>query len=220
MKNKIVIISLVVLGIILAVLVGFYFGRQNKSSVNSPENTVQQIPAGNQGKMDGGTGLNNQTNNKQLQNKLVTNDFEITLPAGWRKTEPIMGASAMAVNANEQLSDPAAQKINFKSYVAVSYDTLQGKNLSGYLQTVKNQLSQTISNVIFTNEQDTMINGISARAIEAELTQQGVNYKILMIVVSGKGNDVWIMSFNTTKSSWDGYKENFSNIAKSFSLKK
>ena len=194
--------------IILAVLVGFYFIRQN------------QAPVENQEKMDGGTRVNNQTNNEQSQNKLVTDDFEVTLPAGWEKTAPAMGTSAMAVNRNEKLDDPAAQKINFKSYFAVSYDMLQGKSLSEYLQTVKNQLSQTISNVVFANERDIMINGRSARAIEAELTQQGVNYKILMVVVTGKGDDVWVMSFNTIKSSWDGYKETFSDVAKSFSLKK
>ncbi|MBU1017688.1 hypothetical protein KKA33_01525 [Patescibacteria group bacterium] len=220
MKNKIIIITLIVLGIMLAILAGFYFVRQNKSSVNSPENTTQQVSAGSQEKIDIGAGLNNQTNNEQLQNKLVTDDFEITFPVGWRKTEPVMGVSVMAVNTNEQLSDPAAQRINFKSYAAVSYDTLQGKSLGEYLQSVKSQLSQTISNVVFTNEQDIIINNRSARAIEAELTQQGVNYKILMIVVAGQGDDVWVMSFNTIKSSWDGYKEIFSNIAKSFSLKK
>ena len=147
MKNKIIIIALIVLGIILAVLVGFYFIRQN------------QAPVENQEKMDGGTRVNNQTNNEQSQNKLVTDDFEVTLPAGWEKTAPAMGTSAMAVNRNEKLDDPAAQKINFKSYFAVSYDMLQGKSLSEYLQTVKNQLSQTISNVVFANERDIMING-------------------------------------------------------------
>ena len=133
---------------------------------------------------------------------------------------PAMGASAMAVNANESINDPAAQKINFKSYFAVSYDTLQGKSMSEYEQIVKSGLQQTISNVVFTKEQDMTINGKSAHALEAELTQQGVNFKILLVVVRGQGDDVWVMSFNTTKSSWDGYKETFYGVANSFNLKK
>jgi len=32
--------------------------------------------------------------------------------------------------------------------------------------------------------------------------------------------DVWVISFNTTKTGWDGYKEIFYSIADSFSLKK
>ena len=210
MKNKIVIIIIIIVAAVMATAVGFYFTQKNKSSANPVGNTT---PAGQ-------FETNDQTNSEQPQNKLITDDFEIILPEGWRQTAPAIGSSAMAVNADEQLNDPAAQKINFKSYFAVSYDMLQGKSLSEYLQTVKNQLSQTISNVVFANERDIMINGRSARAIEAELTQQGVNYKILMVVVTGKGDDVWVMSFNTIKSSWDGYKETFSDVAKSFSLKK
>jgi len=191
MKNKTIVIILIVLGVALAVLIGIYFIRQNK-----------------------------QIDTEQSQNKLATNDFEVGLPTGWRQTAPAMGVSAMAVNANEHIDDPAAQKINFKSYFAVSYDTLQGKNISEYAQTVKSGLQQAISNSIFTKEQDMTINGRSARAMEVELTQQGVNFKVLMVIVKGQGDDFWVMSFNTTKSSWEGYKETFYDIANSFSLKK
>ena len=157
---------------------------------------------------------------KQPQNKIITDDFSINLPTGWKQTTAAMGASAMAVNANEDINDPTAQKINFKSYLAVSYDIFQGKNMNDYLQTVKNGLSQTISNVIFIKEQDMTINGRPAHAIEMELIQQGVNFKILMVVVKGQGDDAWVISFNTIKSGWDGYKETFYNVANSFSLKK
>jgi len=217
MKNKVTIIALIIPGIALVVLVGFYFVKQNKSLINLPQNAMQsnQASTGNQEKANDGIGVNN-----QIQNKLVTDDFEVTLPVGWEKTAPAIGASAMAVNRNEKLDDPVAQKINFKSYLAVSYDTLQGKGMSEYLQTVKNGLSQIVSNVVFTNEQDVMINGRSAHALEAELAQQGVNFKILMVVITGQGEDVWVMSFNTIKSSWDGYQETFSDMVQSFSLKK
>ena len=238
MKNKTIVIILIVLGVALAVLIGIYFIRQNKSPVNPSENAAQQnqngvpansasentatnqAPASNPEGTASGTGTNKQTNTEQSQSKLVTDDFDINLPAGWRQTAPAMGASAMAVNANEHIDDPAAQKINFKSYFAVSYDTLQGKNMSEYAQTVKSGLQQAISNAVFTKEQDMTINGRSARAMEVELTQQGVNFTILMVIVKGQGDDVWVMSFNTTKSSWEGYKETFYDIANSFSLKK
>jgi len=205
MKNKIVIIVLIFLGIALAVSISVYF--------------TKQTPAENQKGTESGTGAGNQANAEQPQNKIITDDFSINLPSGWKQTAPAIGASAMAVNANENINDPAVQKINFKSYLAVSYDTLQGKSMSDYLQIVKNGLSQTIQNVIFTKEQDITINENAAYAIEAELVQQGVNFKILMIVIAGQGEDVWVISFNTTKNSWDGYKETFYNIADSFSLK-
>ena len=150
----------------------------------------------------------------------MTDDFEISLPEGWQKTAPAIGASAMAINGEEKLDDPAAQKINFRSYFAVSYDTLQGKSLSEYLQNIKSQLQQTISNAVFSQEHDVTINDRVARAFEADFTQQGVNFKILMVAVKGVDDDVWVISFNTIQSSWAEYKEIFSNIANGFRLKK
>lgn len=228
MKNKTIISILITLGIVLTLLIGAYFIGQNKSPSNPPENTAQQNQSGtaNQApaqKPEGttsGTGTNKQIDTEQSQNKLVTDDFEVNLPAGWRQTAPAMGASVMAISVDEHINDPAAQKINFQSYFAVSYDTLQDKNMSEYLHIVKNGLRQTISGVVFTKDEDMTINGRPAHAIEAELTQQGVNFKILMVVIAGQGKDVWVMSFNTTKSGWGGYKETFYGIANSFNLKK
>jgi len=211
MKNKIVILVLIIVVVVIAALISFYFIKQNKPLINSSENTAQQTPMGNQ---------NNGMGDEQLQNKLVTDDFDVVFPLGWQKTEPVIGASAMAVNVSEQLNDPAAQKINFRSYFAVSYDTLQGKNLAEYMQTVKDALSQVVSNTVFANEQDVNINDKSVRAVEGELTQQGVDFKVLIVAIPGEGDDVWVMSFNTTKSSWDEYKSVFSEIVRSFRLKK
>ncbi len=205
MKKKIIILVFFI--IILAILSGFYFFKQDKY-IDLPENIKNNIEK------------NNQLSNEQIQKKLITDDFEITLPMGWEQTVPAIGTSAMAINKEEKSDDPTIQKINFKSYFAVSYDILQGKNLNGYLQNIKNTLSQTISNVVFTNEQDLLVNNKSARAVEAQLTQQGVDFKVLMIVIEGQEDDVWVISFNTTESYWDNYKGIFSDIVKSFILKK
>lgn len=200
MKNKTIIIVLIILVIVSAVLIGVYFIKQNKAPANSS--------------------LENDAATEQPQNKIITDDFSINLPVGWDQTAPAIGASAMAVKTNENINDPAAQKINFKSYFAVSYDTLQGKSMDDYLQTVKNGLSQAIPDIAFTKEQDMTINNSFAHAIEAEIIQQGVNFKILVVVVAGQGEDIWAISFNTTKGSWDGYEETFYSVADSFSLKK
>jgi len=210
MKNKILIISLIVVAIAVATIIVFYFIQKDKAPVNFVENNAPLNRPG----------VNNQINVEQAQNKLVTDDFEISLPEGWQKTEPAIGTSAMAVNGDEKLNDLAAQKINFRSYFAVSYDILQGKDLSEYSQGIKSQLQQIISNPVFTQEHDTTINGKAARAFEADFIQQGVNFKILMVAVKGVDDDVWVISFNTLQSSWAEYREIFSDIAGSFSLKK
>ena len=219
MKNKTIIIISVCLGVILAVLIGVYFFKQHKSTVNNAEN----IPQENFGDTNNTTANKSQgkTNDtaKQFQNKLETDDFSVNLPNGWAKTSPAIGTSAMAINMNENISDPATRKINFKSYFAVSYDTLQSKSMDEYMQTVKSGLQQAIPDIIFTENKNIEINGKPARALEAELAQKGVNFKILMVAIKGNGDDVWVISFNTTKSNWDGYKEIFYYVANSFNLK-
>ena len=209
MRNKITIIVSIIVIVAIAAVIGFYFIQKNKAPASLIENNMPLRQSG----------ANDQISSEQSQNKLITDDFEINLPEGWRKTAPAMGSSAMAVNADEQLNDPAAQKINFRSYFAVSYDTLQGESLNEYLQGVKSQLQQTISGVVFAQEHDTTINGKAARAFEASFIQQGVNFKILMVAVKGTGDDVWIISFNTLQSAWAEYQKTFSDIAGSFSLK-
>jgi len=227
MENKTIIIILIVAVVVAAALVGVYFIRHNKLPSNSSQNTAQQNqtsdllnPAPEDTSLNQtSTQANNPANTIQPQSKMITDDFSIDLPAGWKQTAPAMGASAMAVNADENINDPAAQKINFKSYFAVSYDTLKGKNINNYSQTIKDGLSQTFPDAIFSNEKDITINGNSAHTMEVEFAQQGVNFKILMVAVVGQGDDAWVISFNTTKSAWDGYKEIFSNIANSFIVK-
>jgi hypothetical protein len=228
MKNKNLVFILLGIIVILAILAGVYFLIQNKSDVGPTENTVQEkqnntlpnLPLENKEGSGSEAKMDIPTDNQQPQNKIITNDFSINLPAGWQQSAPAMGTSAMAVNTNEQINDPAAQRINFKSYFAVSYDVFQGENLDDYIQIVKNQLLQAIPSTTFTKEQDMTINISSARAIEAELTQQGVNFKILIIAIAGQGEDVWVISFNTAKSAWPEYEAIFYSIADSFSFEK
>ncbi len=212
MKNKNIILAIIILIVAVLILIGFFVFRQNK-----PESIDQnEISPNNQENIEEG----DSSNTEQTENKLVTNDFSLNLPAGWIKTDAIEGITAMAVNSKENITDPAAKAINFKSYVAVSKDALGGKSLKEYMQAVKDGLGKTISNIIFSNEKELVINESSAYAIEAELIQQNVNFKVLIVVIQGKGDDVWVISFNTTASDWAGYTETFSNIANSFILKK
>jgi len=154
------------------------------------------------------------------QSELATNDFSLNLPKGWQRAEAGIGISAMAVNIEENVTDPAAQKINFKTYLAVVYDTLQNRTLGDYLQSAKNGLRQAVPSVVFAKEEELSVNGRPTFTLEAELTQQGVNFYVLMAMIKGEGDDVWVMSFNTVKDSWQEYKKEFYNTINSFTLKK
>lgn len=199
MKNKFVVLASIILGIVLLIVAGMYFIRKNKVLVNSTDKT---------------------TLTTIKEEKIVTDDFSINLPNGWTQTTAPAGAIAMVVNSNDNITDPAAKKINFQSYFAVVHDTLKGKSLKEYTQLVKNFLQQNNSSVVFSQEQDLTINGQSAHQIEIEMTQQEVNFKVLLILINGQADDIWSLSFNTAKSNWEDYKEIFYSTANSFIIKK
>jgi len=212
MKNKSIFSVLIILCVVLAILAGVYFIQKNKKSIDfSTEVTLTT---------KGLIEEENQEVSEKSQNKIITDDFSINLPDGWKQIDAAIGTSAMAVNMNEHISDPAAQKINFSSYFAVIYETLGEKSIKEYVEITKQALEQSISSVVFNQEQDLTINGQTAYQIEAEITQQGVDFKILLVFIKGQNDDVWTISFNTTKSNWEEYKEIFNNIANSFIVKK
>lgn len=197
-KKKIIIIALIIIGAILVAGSGFYFlGKDKPVEEKIPEN-----------------------NDQQSQSKIVTDDFDVVLPAGWEKIQPMMGTLAMANKADEKLNDPPAEKINFKTYFAISYDTSEVENLSEYMEMAKQQVLQNIPNAIFLNERDMTINERPAHVVESELSQQGVDFKVLMVIIAGEGDDIWGISFNTVESKWEEYEGEFFDIVESFNLKK
>jgi len=64
-----------------------------------------------------------------------------------------------------------------------------------------------------------IINERSARAFEAEMVQQEIDFKVLVVAIQEDENNVWVISCNTLKSKWDDYREMFAESVKSFTLK-
>ena len=172
----------------------------------------------NPGDTENETGENKQVDTEQSQNIIVTDNFSINLPAGWAQTQPIKEILVMAVNADENISDPAAQKINFRTYFAIVHEELEGKSMDEYLQNLKDYLSVSIPGTVFTKEEDIIIDDKPTHVMEIELTQNDVNIKALSAIINEQGSSVWVVSFNTTKDNWDRYKETFYGTANSFKL--
>jgi len=211
MRNKFIVITLIILSVVLAILVGVYFVQKNKLPVDFADKTTSTTKSPIEAGTQEGAGDD--------ADKIITDDFSINLPDGWKQTAASMGATAMVVNSNEHITDSAAQKINFQSYFAVVYGTLDGKSMKEYTQIVKNSLQQKFGSVVFAKEQDLTINGQPVHQIEIEINQQGVNFKVLLVLIKGQADDAWMLSFNTTKSNWEDYKEIFYTTADSFIVK-
>ena len=196
--------------IILIVVVGagltFYFLNQNKNS-NSKE-TVN-LPK-----------LEEMTNTPESTTDLyVGDDFTIIRPKDWIQTQ-IQSTLVSFQNPNEKYQEgSAASKINFKSYIAVSFDNTQGKTFEEIAKLVKQQIQAVVPSVSFGSETDEMIDGQPAKIIEADLSQQDVDFKVLMAVIM-KDDKYFTVSANTTAQKWTEYNEIFYDTFRSFKFKK
>ena len=202
MSNKKIIYIAIALIAIFGIVAGIYLTKEDKLPNGGLNNEI----------IEENNFTNNGTDQKTEENLLVKDDFSINVPEGWQETAAPQGISAMVVNINEEVTDPAAKRINFKSYFSISYDSSQGRSREEYLEYTKNILEQSIPEIVFTHQE--------AQAIEAEITQQGVDFKVLIVMVNGVGEeDIWAISFNTTKDKWNEYKDLFYETAGSFLAK-
>jgi len=187
--KKIFFIFIIILAIVGAAL-GIYYSQSNKVYPEEQKETQEAF--------------------------LVKDDFSVLLPQGWKESAGFQGVSAMATNAEEEITDPEAKKVNFRTYYSVTYDVLQGRTMEDYAEYVKESLRQLLVSVDFVREEATELNGRDAHVIEIELYQQGINLKVLMFLIKGEGDDLWLISFNTAQSNWDQYQDLFREIAASF----
>jgi electron transfer flavoprotein alpha subunit len=153
------------------------------------------------------------------ENLLDREDFSILLPEGWQEAETGDTVSAVVINTAEEITDPKAQAINFKTYFAVNHDLLQGAGVAEYAQAFKAQISQMDTTAVFSQERETTVNGQPALAFEVDMMQEEIDFKVLVVVIKGASDDVWILTFNTLENNWAGYINLFSQIINSFKIK-
>ncbi len=150
---------------------------------------------------------------------LEKTDFSISMPAGWTETTPPAGITLMAVNASEDITGSDAEKINFRTYYSVIYDSLTGRTKEEYIAVSKQSLTEAIPGLTITDEDSDTINAQDVYFMEAEFNQRDIDFKSLLTIISGEEDDIWIISFNTMKSNWKTYKGTFYDISESFKLK-
>lgn len=161
-----------------------------------------------------------QENIEEENRVFATDDFSIRYPEGWRSVQAPVGVSAIIINQNEIISDPQAKKANFRSYLSISYDSYGQTTQDQYITTVKQQLLVALPGSEFLHENKTSVNGRDAYAFEIKGTQNGFDFHVLMVIVEGEGEDVWVLSFNTLESLWDGYLDTFADTTNTFVVKK
>ncbi len=203
-------ILIVVVILVIVVVAGFLIFTLNKSRDLSEQNG-QEVAGINRGEI--------REKGEPEDKTVLGNGFSIKVPQGWAEQQNPMGVSLMAVDILSPVSNERARQINFHPYYTVTLDSLQGLEEKQYIEILKQAVAQATPGVIFQNENTLEINANKAYALEGELTQNEIDFKILIILIRGKGNDIWVVSFNTTKVDWDQSASKFTEIANSFLIR-
>ncbi len=204
MQNKNLILSVALTIIILAVIGGLYFTGKLSFNSESPSENVE-TPSGN--------------NQEPTANLIDEPEFSMKISEGWTRVTPPQNVAAMVVNIGEEITDPEAQKIGFKTYYTASHDVLAGRTSDEYLEAAKGDLDKALPGITYTKEEDSSFDGQDASIVEAEVTQMGVNFKVLLVFIWHENENVWVLSFDTSKSNWDGYRDLFYSTAQTFHVK-
>ena len=150
---------------------------------------------------------------------IVMDDFTMSIPLGWEKTDAPQGSIAMVINNDEEVINARVKAMDFKTYSAVSKESLNGRIFGIYLEDYKDTLTQLYEGITFTHEEQTTINGQEAQVIEAKLTVNKVNFNVLFVLIKDNNENVWTITFNTASYNWDGYMKLFYQTAGSFRIR-
>ena len=150
---------------------------------------------------------------------VLKDGFSVVVPEGWSEKPAPMGASMMVINTSQKTSDERAKLINFQDYYTVLLDSQENLGEGEYIEILKNQLKQVAPDIEFFNEKFLEVNANEAYTFEANMRQNEIDFKILMVTINGKGNDVWVLTFNTTELDWDEYFDVFQEVVNSFSIR-
>lgn len=150
---------------------------------------------------------------------LVKDKFEIDHPESWVKLTPPAGIQVLLNSVREEPIDSEKEKDGFKTYLAITYDTLQGKTREEFISYVKNILTDSLPFITFEKEEIITIDEREATVLEAIIIQEEYTFNSLLVIISGEGDDMWTLSFNTSEIRWEDSKDLFYKITNSFKLK-
>lgn len=213
-KSFSIFITIIIIFVFAAMAYWFLSTQINLSGVNHPITNLVNNAA-----PSAVSGNNLNQNQPSAENVFATDDFSLTYPAGWQSVPAITGVSAMVVKEKENISDPEAKKMNFQSYLAVSYDSSEGKTKEEVVEYVKSEVAAVLPDVVFSNENFSTVNGREAYATEITFRKSGLDFHVLEVIIWGMENDLWALSFNTLEEMWQGYSSDFEKMTQSFIVK-
>lgn len=208
MKKSLSIIMAVV--VIVGGGIGLYVALQHNDNETGAGNTVTNTLVSN---------ANAYMNvNTATPGTYIGDGFTLLQLPGWIQGH-LSGTLVSFHNEREQQpAGSAAAAINFQSYIAVSFDTTNGRSPAEVYQRTIDDIISTIDGVNIFDTDDETVNGLTATFTAMEFVQQDVEYTV-MVAVYDAGDRYYVVSFNTTSELWIEYKDSFYEVARSFMLK-
>ncbi len=147
----------------------------------------------------------------------IGDDFVLKLPLGWEATTPVPGTVATVFNKSEDNSkNPAAAKINFKSYIAVTF-VINKKTLDQTITDLQAEIAKQITKPSFSKPQDLTIDNMPGKTFEASFNKDGMDFVVILGLV--KNNDkTFIVSGYTLSERWEQNKPTFLEAIKNFKI--
>ena len=196
MNNKIIYI---VIGLLVLAAAGFFLWKDWTNPLSEQEEQQEE------------TTFNTFVNND--------NEFELQIPSTWMEVVAPEGIRVLLSNIGEEQIDSEREKEGFRSYLAVTYDVLDEKTMDEFVDYVEGVLESSLPSIEFATATSMTIDTREARAVEALVTQDGYEFKTLLVIIKGDDGDVWTLSFNTAEIRWNHTKDLFYQMAESFKLK-
>lgn len=148
---------------------------------------------------------------------LKKDGFTILVPAGWTEVDYMAGATIVA-NPGEENLDPVLKKSGFKSYFSVTREKMGEKTWEQAVVYVETIVNGSAPEIKYSKQEDGKTLGRASHYWEADLARDGTKFKVLVYAVRGKGDDLWILTFNTGASMWPAYTRLTPKVFDSFRL--
>jgi len=203
-SNKTLLIVIVIV-VVIGAAAAIYFFTQSKETTNTATESST-------------TETNTTTStNTVSETRYQGDDFSILNPADWTQSQ-ISGTLVSFHNTSEVHPEgSAAKKINFQSYLAVSFDMTNERSLVETNDLTINQIKAAIPSAEVTASSDETVDGQPAKFSVFTMSQQEVDYTVFLAVILN-GDKYFIISGNTTTDKWTEYKDMFYQTARSFTM--
>ncbi|MBI5742863.1 MAG: hypothetical protein HZA25_03420 [Candidatus Niyogibacteria bacterium] len=219
MKNYSSKLKIIVVGaVLIAMAVATYFYNQKHRQIDLSTEDLAAAPEAKNETLSDVTKIAATGTPVAIKDRTLKKDgFTIMVPAGWAEVNYMAGATIVA-NPGEENLDPVLGKSGFKSYFSVTREKMGEKTWAQAVNYVETIVNGSAPEIKYMKQEDGKIGGIASHFWEADLARDGVKFKILVYAVRGKGDDLWILTFNTGASMWPAYSRLAPKVFESFKL--